>query len=415
MNRLSLLLIASALPTIAAAADAEADLWSRERLAGDLFGIRPAMADKGMDLRLEATNFYHGLVDGTGSDDVEFGGKLDLFFDMDGQKAGLWPGLFVKVHGEYRYADSTRQAGALTPVNAAMISPRDQDDVFAFTNVTVTQAFSESVLLTVGKFNTIDLADKTFLGGRGVEGFMNTSLVGPPIAGRTVPISTLGAVLTVLDEGKPLVNFGVLDSRSPLTSDGFDGLASDEMTFLADYTFRTKIGGLDGTHTFGATYSTMNAFSIDSSDYLYPPTGPGVIPTREDDSWQINYTFEQYLCQNGDDPTKGWGLFGLLAWSDGNPNPFEFSAVLGLGANGVAPARPLDTFGVGLFWNGVSSDLKGTVRPAVRVQDEYGVEVYYDAAVTPWFRLGADIQWVRPVLANNDDAIFAGIRSRVIF
>lgn len=398
-----------------AQSDAETSLWSQERLAGDLFGLRHSLGACGMDLRLEATNFYHGDVDGSGPNDMEFGGKLDLFFAMDGQKAGLWPGLFFNVHGEYRYGDTAAQAGALTPVNAAMLSPRNSDDVFAFTNVVLTQAFSESVLLSVGKFNTIDLADRSFLGGRGVENFMNTSFVAPPIAGRTIPISTLGAILSVLDEGKPLFNIGVLDARSPLTSPGFDGLDDDEMTFLADYTFYTKIGGLDGTHTIAGSYSTIDAFSIDSNDYLRPPTGPGVIPVREDDSWYVSYTFEQYLCQWADDPTKGWGVFGILAYSDGNPNPFHYSAVLGIGANGVCAARPDDNFGIGCFWNGVSDRLKETVRPVARLQDEYGVEIYYDAAVFPWFRLGVDIQWVRPVLANNDDAIFAGIRSRVIF
>ncbi len=187
------------------------------------------------------------------------------------------------------------------------------------------------------------------------------------------------------------------------------------MTFLADYTFYTKIGGLDGTHTISGSYSTIDAFSLDSSDYLRPPTGPAVIPTRQGDSWQLTYTFEQFLCQHADDPTAGWGLFGMLAWSDGNPNPFEYSAVLGVAANGVCAARPEDRFGVGLFWNGVSSDLKQSVRPFVQVQDEYGAELFYDAAIFPWFRVGADIQWVRPVLANNDDAIYAGLRTRVIF
>lgn len=397
-----------------AQSDAETSLWERERLAGDLFGARSTLGAHGMDLRLEATNFYFGDIAGSGPEDLEPGGKVDLFFAMDGQKAGLWPGLFLNVHGEFRYGDMSAQAGTLTPVNAAMISPDKSGDVFALTNVVLTQALSESVLVNIGKFNTVDLADRDFLGGRGVEGFMNTSFVAPPIAGRTIPISTLGAVVTVLDEGKPVFDIGVLDSRSPLTSPGFDGLSSDEMTFLADYSFYTKFGGLDGRHTIAGSYSTIDAISLDSSDYIIPPGG-GVIPTRQGDSWQINYIFEQYLCQWGDDAKKGWGVFGMLAWSDGNPNPFETSAVLGLGANGVCDARPDDSFGVGFFYNAVSEDLKQTLSPVTRIQDEYGVELFYDAAIFPWFRVGADLQWTRPVLANFDDAVFLGVRSRVIF
>ncbi|GAA5494461.1 hypothetical protein Rhal01_00622 [Rubritalea halochordaticola] len=401
--------------------DATQDLWEGH-LAGDMFGLRPCLATHGIKLDLTATNFYYGVVDGSADfiggkdgDDVAFGGKVDLHLNVDGHKAGLWQGLFISVHGEYRYGDSTRQAGALTPVNAGMLSPSDNSDAFAFTNVVITQAFSESVLLSLGKFNTIDLADKTFLGGFGYEGFMNTSFVAPPIAGRTVPISTLGAIVSVLDGGKPKFNIGIIDSDSPETSSGFDGLSSDEMTFLADYTFYTKIGGKDGTHTISGTYSTIDAFSLEASDYLRPPSNPGITPAFKDDSWQISYTFEQFICQDASDPKKGWGVFGMFAFSDGNPNPFEYSAVLGIAANGVSPSRPNDNFGFGLFWNGVSDDLQKSLDAVVDVDDEYGAELFYDAAITPWFRLGADVQVVNPVFADNDTAVFLGLRSRVIF
>ncbi|MBB5352272.1 porin [Haloferula luteola] len=401
--------------SLAAQAPAQDSLLDRPQLGGNLLGLRDLLGAHGTELRLESTQFYYGDLAGSGPEKLELGGKTDVFFAMDGQKAGLWPGLFLNVHGEYRYGDASAAAGTLTPVNAAMLSPRDQDDVFGFTHVVLTQAFSESVLLSVGKFNTVDLADRTFLGGRGVEGFMNTSFVAPPIAGRTIPVSTLGAILSVLDEGKPLFNLGILDSRSSGTDSGLDGLDDEELTIIADYTFYTQWGGHTGTHTFSGSYSTLNAYSFDASDYLRPPTGGPIIAFQQSDSWQLTYLFEQYLCEWGDESKNGWGIFGMLAWSDGNPNPFEYSAVLGLGANGVCAARPHDRFGVGLFWNGVSRALKSTVRPLTRIDDEYGVELFYDAAVTPWLHFGADVQFVHPVLSGNDDAIFAGLRSRVIF
>jgi porin len=397
-------------------ADAETSLWTRDRLGGDLFGVRPALAEHGVDIRLETTGFYQGLVGGDGNHDMEFSGRTDLFLALDGHKAGLWPGFFVNIHGGYRYGDLPSKGGTLAPTNGAMISPDSSGDVFALTNVVITQALSESLLVNIGKFDTIDLADRTFLGGRGVEDFMNLNFVAPPIAGRTVPASTLGAIVTVLDQGKPVFNIGVVDSRSPLTSSGFDGLSSDEITFLADYTFRTKLNGLDGTHTIGATFSTIDALSIDASDYVVPPAGGAPSPVTEGDSWQINYIFEQFLCQHADDPAKGWGFFGLLGVSDGNPNPISFSAVLGLGAKGVCAARPDDNFGVGVFYNGVSDELQDTLALAnIPLDDEYGVEIYYDAAITPWFRLGADLQVANPVLERRETAVTLGIRGRLIF
>ena len=422
--RTNLFLILSGIAVVASAfsaARAEEDasyggsLWTRDHLTGDWSGTRDTLADHGFKFDLEWTQFYYGLVDGTPDDDLTDGGRIDAFLHFDGQKAGLWPGLFATVHGEFRYGDVTVQGGSLTPVNTALLSPRNDGDVFAFTNVTVTQAFSESMLLTVGKFNTLDLYQKEFLGGRGVEGFMNLNLVAPPIAARTVPISTLGAIFSILDKGRPLFNIGVLDARSPTTSDGFDGLSSDEITITADYSFYTKFGGLDGTHNISATWSSIDAFSLDASDFIRPPSAPIAVPTRKDDSWQISYLYEQYLCQYSDNPKNGWGVFALVGVSDGNPNPIEWSAAAGFSAKGIGDWRPNDRAGIGFFYTGLGGDVRGTLSPFVPVSDEYGAEIFYDCAVTPWLRLAGDVQVINPAVSRNETAVYAGLRGRIIF
>ena len=410
------------LPAVACAQAASATdsydgpFLTRDHLGGDWFGTRDALKAHGLDLKLEWTEFYYGLADGTPDDDITDGGRVDFFASLDGHKAGLWPGLFVNVHGEFRYGDVSTQGGALSAVNTAMISPASDGDIFAFTNVTVTQAFSERVLLTVGKFSTLDLYEKNFIGGRGVEGFMNLNFVAPPIAARTVPLSTLGAIVSVLDDkGRSLFNIGVLDARSPSTSSGFDGLAADEVTVTADYSFYTKFGGLDGTHNLSATWSSIDAFSLDGSDFIHLPAAPVAIPTRKEDSWQVTYLYEQFLCQDAADPKKGWGVFGLVGVSDGNPNPIEWNAAVGLGVKGIGDIRPNDRAGLGLFYLGLSGDVRSTLSPIVPISDEYGAELYYDCAVTRWFRLAGDVQVIRPAVSQNDTAIYAGLRGRLIF
>jgi porin len=398
-----------------------------DHLLGDVWGLRKP-AETGLDFRLEATNFYHGVIDGDpnvgsieGGDDLKFAGKLDLFMNLDGHKAGLWPGFFASVHGEYRYGDNSRQAGALSPDNAALLSPGTEGELFALSNVTLTQALSESFLVTLGKFNTIDLADRRFYGGRGTEGFLNTSLVAMPIAGRTFPVSALGAVATVLQDGAPFVNFGVMDSLSPITSPGWDHLSADEMTVFADITFRTDLDGRLGTHTLSASYSTIDAYSFDQSDLIRPPGSGPRNAARTDDSWQISYLWEQSLTRNAAAPERGWGTFLFLALSDGNPNPFEYSIATGLVANGVGAARPCDSFGLGLFYNGVSSDLRRTLSnnrpplPSIGLQDELGAEIFYEIAVTDWFRLAVDLQLVQPAVQRNGTAVVGGLRSRIVF
>ncbi|MCK5805838.1 MAG: carbohydrate porin [Lentisphaeria bacterium] len=390
-----------------------------ERLLGDVWGLR-APAETGIDFRMEASNFYFGVLDGSGGSDVSAGGKLDLFFDMDGQKAGLWPGLFVNVHGEFRYGDLTRQAGVLSPVNTALIAPREDGEVFALTNVTVTQALSESFLVTIGKFNTIDMANKQYYGGGGTDKFMNLSFVAMPIGGRTFPISPLGAIATYLKDGAPFINVGVLDADSPETRPGWDGLNADELTFFSNITFKSKLRDLDGTHTLTGVFSTISTNSLAQSDLIHPPSEGGLDPNTANNSWMVNYLWEQQLTQDASDPTRGLGFFLFLGVSDSDPNPFAYSIAAGLVSKGVA-SRSCDTFGVGLFFNGVSGELKDTLSdtpapiPSLHLQDEFGGEIFYDLAITPWFRVGADLQVIQPVIEDHDTAIFGGLRTRIVF
>ena len=394
-----------------------------ELLMGDMWGLRRP-TETGIDFRLEATNFYHGMISGDpgrlseNDEDPTFSGKVDFYMDIDGQKAGLWSGLFINVHGEYRYGDNTNQGGVLSPVNAAILAPAEEGEAFAFTNVTITQAFSESFLVTLGKFNTVDLVDKLYYGGDGMARFMNASLTVMPIGGRTFPISTLGAVGTILRDGEPFVNFGVMDSISPTTASGFGGLSADEMTLFSDITFRTDWDGRPGVHKFAGSFSTIDATSLDQSDIIRPPGEIGADPNVANDSWQINYMWEQSLTRNPSAPGQGWGTFLFLAVSDADPNPIGYSAAVGLVANGLGSIRPCDSFGVGLFYNGISSELKDSLDLGGRglsVGDEFGGEIYYDFAVTDGFRVTADFQVIDPIQEDNDTAIFAGIRTRFIF
>ena len=59
------------------------------------------------------------------------------------------------------------------------------------------------------------------------------------------------------------------------------------------------------------------------------------------------YTFDQYLYQSGRDPKEGFGLFGMFAISDGNPNRLYWQGHAGLGGTGLIPGRSRDKWGVG--------------------------------------------------------------------
>ena len=49
----------------------------------------------------------------------------------------------------------------------------------------------------------------------------------------------------------------------------------------------------------------------------------------------------------------------------------------------------------------------------LRLNDLQGVELYYNAAITPWFHLTADLQFVEPSLVTRDTAVVLGLRAKI--
>jgi porin len=75
--------------------------------------------------------------------------------------------------------------------------------------------------------------------------------------------------------------------------------------------------------------------------------------------------------------------------------------------------RDLDRFGAGFFYNGLSDELKS--QGVVSLQDEYGVELFYNYAISAAVMLTADLQVVEPAVVNYDTAIIPGVRLQAIF
>jgi porin len=171
--------------------------WCRENLLGDMWGIRPGLAESGIVPDLELTQFYQGVTSGGQEQTFAYGGKMDYIFAIDGHKLGLWEGLYVSLHAETRFGDDVNlDAAGLAPVNANMLYPADEH-VTAITGLLVTQAFSEEWSASAGKFNLLDLFAQLYpQTGRGIDGFMNLSSLFPISVGRPLNLSMTGAGVT---------------------------------------------------------------------------------------------------------------------------------------------------------------------------------------------------------------------------
>jgi len=77
----------------AVAGENEANWLQRETLTGDWGGFRNQLAEKGVKLDIEFTQYYQGMFSGNGYDDFDFGGRIDALFSFDTKKLGSWEGV----------------------------------------------------------------------------------------------------------------------------------------------------------------------------------------------------------------------------------------------------------------------------------------------------------------------------------
>lgn len=394
-------------------------LATRPKLTGDWFGARTSLAESGLNFDVHSTQFYQGVTSGGRVRDWEYGGKLDYLFALDGGKLGLWQGLFINLHGETRYGKSVNEIdGLFAPANIAMSFPKADQDISSLTGIKITQALSESFVLYAGKMNTLDdLAiqyDRALgLAHPGIGGFMNTSLVLNPIVGRTIPYSAIGVGGAMIREGQPFFAFTVFDPRERATI-GFQDPYAEGAVFVPDLLLKTNFLGMPGVVELGGTYSTKTYKSVDPSAYLAIP-GRGVRDPGEHGSWSLFANSFQTLWIDPSDEKRHWGAFSQLGLSDGNPNPIKYVVVAGIGGKSVLPGRPIDTFGVGFFYLGLSDQFKKLVSPLTPQRDEYGAELFYNVAITPASRLTFDLQVARPSTRALDTVVIPGIRLQLIF
>ncbi len=110
-------------------------------------------------------------------------------------------------------------------------------------------------------------------------------------------------------------------------------------------------------------------------------------------------------------------MFGRFGITDGEA-VFDWDMSVGLGGKGMFSSRPNDTFGIGYYYT-APSDIP--LLRAVGVDDEQGVEAWYNFEITPWLHVTADLQVIDPGLESTplsegaDTAWVLGVRTRVNF
>jgi porin len=445
MKRLAVFLMACSLMLITAsgvfAVDQDTgktysgDFWTRSTLAGDWGGTRNEWAAKGVTFDINLTQTGMSVISGGKNQGWEYSGRGDITLNMDTGKMGLWPGGFITVEVEGNYNRSVNlDTGAMLPVNANQIFPTTGSDQLNIPNVSIMQFFSHSIGVFAGKLATITSHSgdmNEFAHGKGDTQFLNLAFNFNPAVSLTVPYSTLGAGVIILPTQNPaeaIINMMAYDGNGEAESSGFDTVLKSNTNYAIEGRVRTDFFGLTGHQLAGLTYSTRNFSSLDQSLHIIIESGT---IEQEDDSWSFHYNFDQYLYEPNKGSGQGIGIFGRFGASDGNPNPVHYFYSLGIGGKGVL-GRPMDQCGIGYYYMDISNPkFTGPLGTREFLRDEYGVEAYYNFAITPWMKLTPDIQFIRPaqketlqidsehLLASKkkdvDTATVVGLRLQIVF
>lgn len=370
------------------------------------------MADAGVVYHIITPQFYQGVTEGGRDRGFEYGGKVDQYLVLDGGKLLGVEGFGVTTHVETRYGqDVNAEAVGLAPVNVAMLYPNAGEHDTAITGLTLTQYLTEDWQVSAGKVNALDMFYALYpQTGRGVNGFMNASMVIPIGVARVVPLSFMGAGVTKFVDGRPTFALMAFDNRDVATTSGFDNMFDNGANVMGTYRYYTELGGLPGSHLFGGIWATGEYVSYDPLSFVIIP-GQGIGAVKQTGAYSLIYIGEQTLWSDGAKDGRNVGFLTQWALSDKATSPFAWSGNAAIQTKGLSRSRPNDAIGVGYFHTALSSDFVNSLSPVFDLRDVNGVELYYNASLAPCFNVTADLQVIEPAETQYDTAVVAGLRA----
>lgn len=454
-----IIIVASALAsTLAAPAAAQpveepktyaGDFWSRPRLTGDWAGFRDQLAARGIRLDVDVFATPQGVASGGQDTGDEVLGNTEYTLNVDTDKAGLWPGGFLRVIANTGFGASVvKDSGAISIVNTSALLPSVSKSNTGLVNATFMQFLSHQFGLLAGKVDLLDGFQGEFSGNFRTQ-FLNAALTFP-LAGALVPLSAYGGGIVALPWEGVALSTMALDPSGTIMNDDVSKAFRDGVLLLSSAQVTFKPFGLVGHQGVAGMWSNKEHSSLNQDpsniarlllfdkfprlanpgpglERIFARYFPGLLQpaeplNQESDTKAIFYNFDQYLWQPKDDPKRGIGVFFAFGASDGNPCPIQYTYTVGVGGNGVIPGRPDDNFGVGWARVEFSSQFVPFLREklSLGLEREDAIEMYYKMALTPWLELTPDLQIINPAiektlgsdgrLHNVDTAVVAGLR-----
>src|SRR3954468_683378 len=395
------------------------DFWHRTQLSGDWGGLRTDLARHGFFFDLYSTSAYQDVTSGGLQTGGSFIQNTQLSINVDTGRAGLWPGGIFHVTLESRNGSSSPQntftAGSSVPqyTGLAFPGPFFVHDVLP-TEYFLLQSLTPKFAVILGKVNVLTHADQTLFGNSYKYYFANLNFNKNPMALNFYNTSSLAAIGVWTPSKRVTVAAGVFDPNSE--ANNLATKAFDRVNVYGITIFSYTIGGLPGQSWAQANWTNKPKIDLSSPFGQLSPTqvpqaigfllgsgsADGLDLNNKDKSWVTIGNFAQYVMVKdapgavaeklgSGQPLRGIGLFGRIGYAPEETNPITRDASVALFANGVSDHRPHDSFGLGIYHNGISQPLKNDIArltgATATLKNEQGLEVFYGVAITPAMRL----------------------------
>jgi porin len=420
-------------PPVTKVFDYSGSIWERSTLFGDFGGVRNDLYDKGFTLDAQLTQVYQGVTSGgnaSGNGSGSYNGLLEINSTLDTAKLGLWSGGLITTTFQASFGDPLEsEAGNVSPVNMTPMWPKPFDNGSTYLmEYYLLQGLPYGIELIAGRIDPTNFLDKNSFANNPESQFLNASLNNQLLWGSYLSFSTYAALLVVpVTKGVKIAVAG----WTPNTEPGDDAGDWTDYGAVVNPVIDYHLGGQPGSFQAALAYVSKDVVALDNP-HLLPDLITGDLPT-EDGNWILSIVGEQYFwtppgasvprAKGGrkEDffvPTQdlatnrpGAGLFYRFAYSPEDRNLWNISVSGGLGARGIIPGRPHDRMGIGIYALLLSDDVKDDdpLLDAL-LDDEYGVEAFYNYAITPWLQLSGSAQWVSPGIESSDDAWILGTR-----
>ncbi|MEI7475425.1 MAG: carbohydrate porin [bacterium] len=382
----------------------------QDRATGNWHGLRGKLEDHG--LSFEGYYYMDNLLKTRGGYEERKNGKKAMLLPylyygatLDTEKAGLWKGgtfyTAAELYGKTGMSlDEIGDTADVTSLDG--YTQRHQLTQYWYQQ----KLFNNHYRIKIGRDSTLNEFD--YQATR--SSFVNFGMVDNPMLTQAYLLpATPYAGFGILNEIKPTDNtslkVGVYEgSPKPGTHSPagfFNGRGHYVTAMEAAYT--PTIKDHSGKYYLGSYIHSANWEKVYNGDLAHSNRG-------------LYLGFEQKITNEKHDAEQGLTINSRFGKCPSDRNLITAYYSLGATYKGLIPKRDKDLLGVSWYYANLSRDSKNlSSEGGTKMHDEKAIETFYNFAVTPWFSIQPDFQYVVKPGGTGCNATIFGLRTVFTF